>query len=123
MLKALIDTSTFVDLGRAIKHRRAAWAQNSLRHLLAYKADYPKLTLSAFTIFEHLDGLYRDAQLTAVQEFSFKVLPDFEVIYPDHDILALGAEINAALAKSRQSIGVVDTLIAATCDHPKANPG
>ena len=87
MPKALIDTSTFVDIGKAVKHRRASWAQNTLRHLLAYKASYPKLTLSALTIFEHLDGLYRDARLTAVKEFSVNVLPDFEVIYPDHEIL------------------------------------
>ena len=72
------------------------------------------LTLSTFTVFEHLDGLYRSGQATAAKDFSRMVLPKFEVIDTDHTIVALGAEINAALAKSGQSIGVVDCLIAAT---------
>lgn len=114
MLKALLDTSTFVDIGRAVKHTRAPWAQNTLRHLLDYKADHSQLALSTFTVFEHLDGLHRDGQFDAAKEFSLKVLPQFEIIETDQNIIALGAEINATPAKARQTIGLVDCLIAAT---------
>ena len=41
-------------------------------------------------------------------------MPAYEVIYPDEKIIAIGAEINAALADAGQSIGLADTLIAAT---------
>lgn len=113
MHKALLDTSTLFDIRRAAKKRSATWAQNTLRHLLAYQAHYPILTISAFTAFELLDGLHRDGQANAIQDFHARVLPSFEVIYPDQDIVTLSAEINAALSKG-QSIGIVDTLIAAT---------
>jgi tRNA(fMet)-specific endonuclease VapC len=85
--------------------------------LIQYQSQFGHLTLSAFTIFEHVDGLYRVGKLAAVKEFLQVVMPDLEVIYADHEITLLGAEINAALSKGGQTIGVLDTLIAATAIH------
>jgi len=115
--KALLDTSTYLDLRRAGKSRRQLWAQNTLRHAIAYRDEYPKLTISAYTVFEALEGIYRDAIPGADEEFITKVLPGFEIVYPDQKVLALGAKINATLAVGRQSIGIVDALIAATAIH------
>jgi len=114
VLKAIVDTSTYLDIRRATKNSRALWAQCTLKNLLAYRAVFPNLTISALKAYEILDGLYRGPALSAPHEFLVKVLPSYEVIYPDEQIIALGAEINAALASSRLTIGLADTMIAAT---------
>jgi len=64
-----------------------------------------------------LEGIYRDNIPGADEEFITKVLPGYEVIYPNQEIITLGAKIDAALANTRQSIGIVDALIAATAIH------
>ena len=112
--KALLDTSTYLDIRRAAKSRRSLWARSTLENLLAYRSRHDRLTISAFTAYELLDGIHRDGVPGASVEFRKKVLPAFEVIYPDEPILDLCAEINAKLANSRQIIGVIDTMIAAT---------
>jgi tRNA(fMet)-specific endonuclease VapC len=112
--KVLIDTSTFFDIRRAPKNLKAPWAQNTLYKLVQYQAHHPKLTVSAFTVFEHLDGLNRQGKQTEAAEFMTRVLPSLEVIYPDQEIYALAAAIHAALAVAGKTIGVPDTFIAAT---------
>ncbi len=114
MHKALIDSSTYFDMLNAPKHQHLVWAQNTRSHTLAYLSQYPKLALSALTIVEVVDGLKRKGQNDAIQQFLNQTLQRFEVIYPDQTIMALGGEINAALALTGNSIGVVDCLIAAT---------
>lgn len=114
MFKALLDTSAYLDVRRAGKNLRSDWAQNTLRHLGEYKSHHPRLSISSFTAFEILDGLYRGPGAEAAARFTIEVLPTYEVIYPDAEITYLAAEIHAALANARQSIGVADTFIAAT---------
>ncbi len=114
MHKVLLDSSTFFDIRRATKKGRSEWAQNTLRNLLAYQARHKKLTVSAFRVFEFLDGLHRAAQPSAIEDFYAQVIPSFEVIYPDQEITALAANINASLSRAGQGIGIVDTFIAAT---------
>jgi tRNA(fMet)-specific endonuclease VapC len=60
-----------------------------------------------------LDGIYRDNILGADEEFLTQILPAYEVVYLNERIIALGAKINAELSKG-QTIGMADTLIAAT---------
>jgi predicted nucleic acid-binding protein len=111
--KALLDTSTYVDIRRATRNGRSTWARNTLRNLVAYRATHSQLTVSVFTAYEVLDGIFRGSTPAEAQEFLTRILPAYEVIYPDEGIIALGAQINAALSKGR-SIGMADTLIAAT---------
>jgi tRNA(fMet)-specific endonuclease VapC len=112
--KVLIDTSTFFDIRRAAKNPKATWAQYTIHRLLQYQAHHPKLTVSAFTGFEHLDGLHRQGKKAQANEFRAKVLPSLEVIYPDEATYALAAEIHAALPGTGKTIGLADTFIAAT---------
>lgn len=114
MVKALLDTSTYVDMRRMPNHRRAPWAQNTLQNATAYGAHHERFTISSFTAFEILEGIYRDSGSEAADRFVATILPNYEVIYPDAEITFLAADIHASLARSRQSIGVVDTFIAAT---------
>ncbi len=114
MDKVLIDTSTFFDIRKAPKNAQAPWAQNTIYNLLQYQAHHIRLTISGFTVFEHLDGLHRQGQHSEVAEFQESVLPTLEVIYPDETIFALAAQINAVLALTGKTIGVPDTFIAAT---------
>ncbi|AIE86282.1 hypothetical protein [Fimbriimonas ginsengisoli] len=81
MDKVLIDTSTFFDIRRAAKNMKAPWAQNTIYHLVRYQAHHPRLTVSAFTGFEHLDGLHRQGKVSEAEDFRLRVLPSLEVIY------------------------------------------
>jgi len=81
--KVLIDTSTFFDIWNAPKHLNSIWAQNTLARFLQYQAAHPRLTVSSFTVFEHLDGLYRQKRQVEAAEFLAKIVPTLEVIYPD----------------------------------------
>lgn len=114
MDKALIDTSAFFDIRKATKNLKSVWAQNTIHHLVKYQAQHPRLTVSAFTAFEYLDGLYRQGRQHEANDFRTRILPTLEVIYADESVYALAAEIHAALAVSGEAIGVVDTFIAAT---------
>lgn len=114
MPRALIDTSTYLDILKAADNRSASWAENTAKHVLEYLGDHPMLTISAFTIFEVLDGIYRKRVHGAGEEFLNNILPSLDVIYPDQTVMALGAEINAALTLVGSTIGGVDSLIAAT---------
>ena len=114
MPKSLLDTSTYFDMVAAPKHPKAAWAQNTSRHVLRYLSQYKQLTISALTIVETVDGFKRQGQNQEMAEFLSIVVPKYEVIYPDQGSMALAGEINAALAKAGKTIGIVDILIAAT---------
>lgn len=114
MDKALIDSSTFFDIRKASKNVEAPWAQNTIYRLVQYQAQHPKLTISAFPIFEHLDGLHRQGRVVEADRFLTAIVPSLEVIYPDEAIYALSAQINASLSLAGTKIGVADTFIAAT---------
>ena len=112
MLKSLIDSSTYFDMLNAPRHQHANWAKNTSRHTMQYLAAHPKLTLSALTIVEVVDGLKRKGQDAAIAQFLSVTLAQFDVRYPDQSILALGGEINAVLSLTGNGIGVIDCLIA-----------
>lgn len=114
MDKALIDTSTLLDVRRAKNHVRSPWAQNTLRHVLQYRIHFPDLSVSSFTLFELLDELYRGGRPESLETFTGQTLAGLEVLYPNKQITFLAAEINAALENARQSIGIADVFIAAT---------
>jgi tRNA(fMet)-specific endonuclease VapC len=112
--KALIDSSTLLDISRAMKGGRAPWATHTLGKLADYELQFPKLTISGVTVFELLEGLYRGGAAKAITEFHTKLLPGYEVIQPTTEIEDKAAEIHAKLRLAGQSIDVPDTLIAAT---------
>jgi len=112
--RVLLDTSTFFDVGKAPRQAKALWAQNTIYHLVQYQLHHSKLTISAFTAFEYLNGLHRQSRLPEAEEFLSTVLPSLDVIYPDSAIYALASKIHAALALAGMTIGVPDTFIAAT---------
>ena len=114
MAKSLLDTSTYFDMVAAPKHPKAVWAQNTSRNVLRYLSQNEQLTISAFTIVETVDGFKRQGQSREAAEFLNVVVPKFEVIYPDQDSMVLAGEINAVLAKTGKTIGIIDILIAAS---------
>ncbi|CAN5689005.1 hypothetical protein BH11ARM2_BH11ARM2_10030 [soil metagenome] len=114
MVKALLDTSTYIDIRRLEKSRRMPWARNTLRQAVEYRNHPGLFTLSSLTVFKLLEGLHRGRVPEAAARFSAEVLPDYEVLYPNKQITFLVAEINAALENARQSIGIADVFIAAT---------
>jgi len=112
--KKIVHISTYPDIHRAQKNRRPEWAQITLYNLVAYTKVQGRLSLSALTVFEILNGLERGPNTGASERFLSTFLPQYEVIYPDQEVIVLASKIDAALETSRQSIGAVDTMIAAT---------
>jgi tRNA(fMet)-specific endonuclease VapC len=110
----LLDTSTYLDILRADRNRDKPWAKNTIAHLIDYRDHHPRLSISCFTAFELLEGIYREPREGAVEEFQRNVLSDFEVIYPDQETIRISAQIHALLRIEGQGIGLVDCLIAAT---------
>ena len=78
---------------KAPKHRHTGWAQNTGNNTVRYLSQYPKLTLSAFTIVEVVDGLKLKGLSAAIAQFLNQTLHQFEVIYPDQEIMALGGRL------------------------------
>jgi tRNA(fMet)-specific endonuclease VapC len=86
----------------------------TLHHLVRYESHHRTLTISAWTIFEHIDGLHRKSQPVLAEAFMRTIAPTLEVIYPDQQTFLLAAKIHASLISTGQTIGIVDTFIAAT---------
>lgn len=114
MDRALLDSCTFFDIRKAPKHLDSEWAQNSLGNLIQYQSEYPSLTVSAFTIFECLEGFYRKGRNAEAEAFLTQIVPTLEVIYPDQAVHVMAAKIHASLARVGKGIGVADTFIAAS---------
>ena len=114
MARSLVDTSTFFDIEKALQNSRPTWATNTIANLNRFYEHHQRLIISAWTVFEHLDGLHRTGQVLEAEAFIQNVVPNLEVIYPDQATFALAAKVHAALVKSGRTIGVVDTFIAAT---------
>lgn len=114
VIKALLDSSSLFDISRANLKRNQPWAQNILRHEMAYKEHHQILTISGMTVFELLDGFYRRADQTAVAHFHKNLLPTYEVIRTDPQIEDKAAEINGRLVRAGMRIGIVDAFVAAT---------
>lgn len=113
MADVLIDSNTYIDFGKAHKHLRRPWALNTLRHMATHRTAFGKPAMSVLTVVEILKGLHRSFP-EAVLFFQERVAVEFEVI--DFDVKAsfLAGEITARLEAERNSIGLADSLIAAT---------
>jgi len=112
--KVILDTSTYVDLQRAPRHRNAAWALNTMKNAAAHVAAYGKPGVSPLGIMGIEAGFERDLRARKRKEFVEGMLPMFELISYGIEEACLGGEIYADLEGNRQRIGVVDTGIAAT---------
>jgi len=117
--EVLLDSSTYIDLERASRHRREAWAGKTLRHALAYRASEGNPFLSVITVAEILKGLYKDVDPSKAQAFIHKAALGFGIIDVNVEIACLAAEIMAKLEKSGQNIGFADCLIAGIAVHKK----
>lgn len=73
---------------------------------------FHEITISGFTVFEYLDGLYRNGQQRKIDEFVADAREKLEVISPSHTSFDIGAQISAALAKRGLPIGPFDCSIA-----------
>ena len=114
MDRALIDTSTYFDMLNAPRFPQAEWALSTRRHALAYLEMYARFTISGVTVLEVTDGLKRKGKDSAIARFLSQTLPEFDVLYPDQEVMALAGEINANLELAGNRIGSVDCIIAAT---------
>jgi len=95
-----------------------------LAKLAAYEQHFPKITISGITVFELLEGMYRNHHADEIAQFIEKFLPNYDVIQPTIEIEAKAAEIHARLRQTGQTIDAPDTLIAATAivhDLPLVN--
>jgi tRNA(fMet)-specific endonuclease VapC len=115
--EALLDSTTYIDLEKASRHRREVWASNTIGHMLEYRTRQGKPFLSIVTVVEILKGLHRDVDPIKAQVFK-KTAPDnFQILDVTTEIGYLASEIIARLETARQIIGFPDSLIAATAIH------
>jgi predicted nucleic acid-binding protein len=108
--KSLLDTSAYIDFQRARKHRREAWAANTLRHVAGCIALQGKLCMSTPTVMEIVHGLTPPASR---QVFRDQIMPAFEILVFEESAACLAGEIYARLERARQRIGISDTQVAA----------
>ena len=118
MPKVLLDSTAYMDLEKAPKHRRYTWAINSVRHTVQYRRAEGNPFLSIVTVLEILRGLYKDVSNQGkVQQFKQSAPAEFEFLDVTTDIGYLAGEIIAKLEGGRQTIGFPDSQIAATAIH------
>lgn len=60
MPNVLLDSTAYMDLEKAPKHRRYTWAINSVRHAVLYRRTEGNPFLSIVTVIEILHGLHKD---------------------------------------------------------------
>jgi len=114
---ALLDSTTYIDLEKALKHRQQPWAVNSVSNALAYTQQNGNPFLSVVTVVELLRGLHRNFLPVKVERFKQRTPLDYQFLDVTTEIAYLGAEIIGKLEKARQTIGFPDSLIAATAIH------
>jgi len=114
---ALLDSTTYIDLEKALKHRREIWAANSISNALTYGQQKGKPFLSIVTVVEILKGLHRDIDPVKVQRFKQSAPNDYQFLDLTTSIGYLASEIVGKLEDARLMIGLPDCLIAATAIH------
>lgn len=114
MAKALLDSTTYIDLEKSLKHRREIWAANTIRNVLAYTQEHGNPSLSIVTVVEILKGLHRDTNLQKAQSFRTTAPFDYRFIDVTTEIGYLASEIIGRLEGAGRTIGFPDSLIAAT---------
>jgi len=116
--KILLDSTAYIDLEKALKHRRDAWASNTITNSLAYRNELGNPFLSIVTVVEILHGLHKDiANPGKAQRFKQTAPAYFQFLDATTEIGYLASEIIAKLEIGGQSIGFPDSLIAATAIH------
>lgn len=113
MLEVLLDSTTYIDLERANKHRRDAWAITTLRNSIRYQARLGRPYLSTISVAEIPRGLHRDINPEKASTFRQQVENDYNLLAFDLQSGFIGGEILAKLEIGRNTIGVPDCLIAA----------
>jgi tRNA(fMet)-specific endonuclease VapC len=111
--KALLDTSTYIDMQRAKSRRREPWAINTLRHAAKYASDRGKPLLSTMAVMEIRRGIEMVQKPVDVQEFLRQLGNDFEFIGFNSEAACIAGEIYAKLQFTGQGIGIYDVGIAA----------
>ncbi len=114
MPSVLLDTTSYIDLQRAKKHRREPWAVNTIKRAATHRATHGKPGISPLGIMEITLGFEENLKEANLRTFLDDILPMFEVVGFGVPEACLAGEIYAKLEGNRQRIGVADTGIAAT---------
>jgi tRNA(fMet)-specific endonuclease VapC len=104
--KALLDTDTLSEIGRA---RNATIAGNAK----TYRRSFGHYTLSAVSVMEIVRGLQKTQATTRLNTF-LATLPHVEVLLFEQATAELAGRIAGDLERTGQFIGTADTMIAAT---------
>lgn len=105
MNKALLDTDTFSELGKAIN-------QTVARNGSAYLADFGRYTVSVITVMEIVRGLSKKQATKQLRAF-FAGIPSQEVLIFNQAAAELAGYIEGELERTGQPIGRADPMIAA----------
>ncbi len=105
MNKALLDTDTFSELGKAIN-------PTVMRNGNAYLAAFVRYTVSVVTVMEIVRGLSKKQATKQLQAFSAGI-PSQEVLVFDQAAAELAGHIEGELERTGQPIGRADPMIAA----------
>ena len=118
MPRVLLDTTAFIDIERAVKHRRKDWAAKTIANSFAYRAEHGRPFLSIVSVVEILQGLHKDiANPEKAERFTVSAPISFQFLEVTAEIAYLASKIIADLELKRQAIGFPDSLIAATAIH------
>jgi tRNA(fMet)-specific endonuclease VapC len=104
--KALLDTDTISEIGKAIDHTVVAAAN----HYLTF---HPCFTISTVTVMEVVRGYHLAGRREKLASF-LESLREQELLAFMPSTAELAGEIDAALLRSGQRIGRADPMIAAT---------
>ncbi len=105
MNKALLDTDTFSELGKAVDPVVA-------RNGAAYLASFGRYTVSVVTVMEIVRGLSKKRAMKQLQAF-FAGIPSQEVLVFDRAASELAGYIEGELERTGRPIGRADPMIAA----------
>ena len=119
MPRVLLDTTAFIDIERAVKHRRKDWAAKTIANSFAYRAEHGRPFLSIVSVVEILQGLHKDiANPEKAERFTVSAPISFQFLEVTAEIAYLASKIIADLELKRQAIGFPDSLI----DSPRTDP-
>jgi tRNA(fMet)-specific endonuclease VapC len=104
--KALLDTDTLSEIGRA---RNAAVAA----HATTYRRSFGHYTLSVVSAMEIVRGLHKRQAAARLHVF-LTTLPQMEVLSFEQPTAELAGRIAGDLERTGQPIGTADSMIAAT---------
>lgn len=105
MNKALLDTDTVSELGKAVN-------PNVARNGAAYLAVFGRYTVSVVTIMEIVRGLHKKQAARQLQAF-LEAIPTQEVLTFDRAAAELAGRIQGELERVGRPIGRADPMIAA----------